>query len=164
MSPAFFDGLHSTFILLACSGCLLQSTILIVPGTLIMSAAYILVVDDDELTLTLMTCFLQSLGATVLTAHDGEAALRIMADYEGQIGMVITDLAMPRMSGITYAETMRAVPAYDHIPLIALTARVGIEITEKAIQAGFTTIIFKPFEPRKMREMLVEYGLAGTAS
>jgi CheY-like chemotaxis protein len=129
-----------------------------------MTAVYVLVVDDDELTLTLMHRFLQSLGTAVLTAQDGEEALHLLAEYRGQIAMIITDLAMPYMSGFTFAECVRSQPTYDPIPLIALTARISIETTEKAIQAGFTTVISKPFDPRKMREMLIEYGLAGTVS
>jgi CheY-like chemotaxis protein len=129
-----------------------------------MTADYVLVVDDDDLTLALMRRFLQSLGAAALTAQDGEEALVLMAEYDGEVGMVIADLAMPRMSGFTFAEALRSEPAYEHIPLIALTARVGIETTRNALQAGFNTVITKPFEPRKMREMLTEYGLAGTVS
>ena len=59
----------------------------------------ILVVDDEELILTMAEVVLSEYGYTVLTANSGENALDIIKKHKGKIDLVITDLVMPRMSG-----------------------------------------------------------------
>jgi CheY-like chemotaxis protein len=124
---------------------------------------YVLVVDDDELTLTLMTRLLHSLGAVALTAQDGHEALLLLAEQANQIAMIITDLAMPGMGGLGLAAAIRSEPAYDAIPIIALTARVNIDTSEQALQAGFAAVLAKPFELRKLRKLLEEWHVVESA-
>jgi CheY-like chemotaxis protein len=66
----------------------------------------VLVADDDDVIRRLCRRGLESNGAYVLEAEDGEAALRLVTVYSGPIDLVITDLMMPRLSGHEVAEVL----------------------------------------------------------
>ena len=69
----------------------------------------ILMIDDEELLLTMGEMVLSSFGYRVLTASSGHKALELFAQYQQQIDLVITDLVMPRMSGRELMEQLRRI-------------------------------------------------------
>ena len=66
----------------------------------------IMVVDDEKMIRTLLKQSLKGYGYTVLTAHDGEDALRTAERHEGPIDLMVTDIVMPQMSGYELAERL----------------------------------------------------------
>ena len=106
------------------------------------SANYtILVVDDEELIRNLVTTFLSRLGYSSLTAIDGVDALNKMK--ENSIDVVITDVIMPNMDGITL--TTEISKQYPDCPIMVITAFDEEYSAGTAISVGAREFIKKPF-------------------
>lgn len=103
----------------------------------------ILVVEDDAALLTMLTRILEP-SAQVFTASDGAEALTIMQSQV--ISLVITDVMMPKMDGVTLAREMKKVPALAKIPVIMLTAKNTPKDVVIGINAGARHYIPKPFK------------------
>lgn len=101
----------------------------------------ILVVDDEELIRNLVVTFLSKLGHSCLTAMDGVDALDKMK--ENKIDVVITDIKMPNMDGITL--TSKISIQYPGFPIMVMTAFDEEYSAGKAISAGAREFIKKPF-------------------
>ena len=80
----------------------------------------ILIVDDSHTTQRVVRRVLQHEGYNVLTASNGHSALTCLAEH--QLDLLIVDLRMPEMDGITLIRTLRSTPSYAQIPIIVLTA------------------------------------------
>ncbi|MRR06829.1 MAG: PAS domain S-box protein [Deltaproteobacteria bacterium] len=106
----------------------------------------ILLVEDMEINLALISRLLQRRGHTVVEAHDGMEALRIW-EVEA-FDAILMDIHMPGMSGIEVAKTIRAreQETGKHIPTIAITGRAFQEEREKILSQGFDGYIPKPIE------------------
>jgi DNA-binding response OmpR family regulator len=79
----------------------------------------------------------------VLTANDGQEALKILNDFSVQL--VVSDIMMPVMDGITLLKTMKTEIEYSHIPVIFLTAKKSIQSKMEGLEAGADAYIDKPF-------------------
>ena len=64
--------------------------------------------------------------------------------------LVITDMNMPNMNGLSLIEALRGLPEYRHTPLIMLTIESSPEIKQQGKLAGATGWLFKPFDPDKL--------------
>jgi DNA-binding response OmpR family regulator len=102
----------------------------------------ILVIDDDEQILRLVATLLEQENAHVVTAADGETALRRF--YRHQPDLVIVDMMMPVMSGW---ELVRRIRDLSDVPIIMLTAVQGDQETVRALTIGCDDYITKPFIP-----------------
>lgn len=108
----------------------------------------ILVVDDEVAIVRVLKDRLEIEGYEVLTAYDGsqgiEVAKRELPD------LIIMDITMPNMDGLTAAQMLREQPETSKIPIIMLTAR-GQESDERAgYQAGAVQYFTKPFSIRQL--------------
>ena len=102
----------------------------------------VLVVDDDPLILTVVDLMVRHGGHTVRTASDGVAALDVLADAPADI--IVTDIRMPGMDGITLARTVRK--DYPHIPIILMTGYLSEYSSGSASEIGVAGILKKPFK------------------
>jgi len=107
-----------------------------------------LVVDDDPSIVRALRSYLEQAGLTVLTAHDGNTALRILHHEKPEL--LILDLMLPDQDGWEITRTIRASPVLAALPIIMLTAR--IEDTDKIIglELGADDYITKPFNAREV--------------
>jgi len=101
----------------------------------------ILVVDDEELIRNLVVTFLSKLGHSCLTAVDGVDALDKMK--ENKIDVVITDIKMPNMDGITLTSEISL--QYPGLPIMVMTAFDEEYSAGIAISSGAREFIKKPF-------------------
>ncbi len=104
------------------------------PGT-----GTILVVDDEELLLTMADAILTSYGYRVLTANTGAKAIEIFSRQPDTIDMVITDLVMPQMSGRELSDQLRRIR--PQIPILTASGYIrtsGAEVDENYLQKPFT--------------------------
>jgi two-component system alkaline phosphatase synthesis response regulator PhoP len=108
----------------------------------------ILVVDDDKQLVRLMQSYLEREQYEVVTAYDGNTALRTIRTET--LDLVLLDLMLPDRDGWDIIRTVRAEERFAKLPIIALTARV--EDTDKIIglELGADDYITKPFNPREV--------------
>jgi two-component system cell cycle response regulator len=108
-------------------------------------AARILVVEDNEINLSLMTYLLQAAGYEALEARDGEEGLR--AAMAGSPDLILCDLQMPKLNGYDLAARVKSTDDLKHIPLVAVTALAMVGDREKTSAAGFDGYLSKPINP-----------------
>jgi len=114
----------------------------------------ILIVDDYTAMLRLLRNLLHQLGfSRVFEAADGVEALEILRSEE--IGLVISDWNMDRMSGIEFLREMRADDTLKDIPFIMITAEGSSANVIEAREAGVTNFIVKPFTVETLRAKMV---------
>jgi two-component system, chemotaxis family, chemotaxis protein CheY len=109
----------------------------------------ILAVDDSHPMRQMVGATLESAGYTVLTATDGDDALRVVRK-EAVVDLVIADVNMPNMDGLALVRELRLMPQYKGVPLLILTTEAGADKKIAGRQAGATGWIVKPFNPDKL--------------
>jgi two-component system, chemotaxis family, chemotaxis protein CheY len=108
----------------------------------------ILVIDDSESMRELVTLILESVGHEVHQAVDGADALHFLDGRE--FTMILTDLNMPNMDGISLISHVRKMDRYKTIPIVMLTTESLTAIKDQARAAGATGWIIKPFVADKL--------------
>ncbi len=104
-----------------------------------------LVVDDDPVILKLLGVNFEMEGFTVLTAVDGEAGLA--AARAQQPDVVVSDIMMPKMTGLELVAALRADDATASIPVVLLSAKAQVHDVRAGMDAGADDYVTKPFEP-----------------
>lgn len=108
----------------------------------------ILVVDDSVGIRAAITMTLSSAGFEVIEAGDGEAAL-IELDQRRE-HLIISDLNMPGMDGMTLLRRVKAQQTTRYLPFIMLTTEDSEQIKREGFEAGARVWLTKPFEPLKL--------------
>jgi DNA-binding response OmpR family regulator len=103
----------------------------------------VLLVDDDARLVHIVSLYLQVQQFEVLTAESGEAAMRVFA--AGLPDLVILDIMMPGLDGISLCRQIRALPGGAGLPVIVFTALSDSADLEAARAAGADRVITKPF-------------------
>jgi two-component system chemotaxis response regulator CheY len=110
--------------------------------------ASILAVDDSASMRQMVSFTLKGAGHVVVEAADGNEALTIAK--ENEFDLVITDVNMPNMDGITLIKELRALPGFRFTPLLMLTTESKAEKKQAGKEAGATGWIVKPFNPDQL--------------
>jgi two-component system, chemotaxis family, chemotaxis protein CheY len=108
----------------------------------------VLVVDDSDVMRQMVAFTLRETNFEVVEAADGQDALSKVESMHPDL--VITDLNMPVMDGITLIGQLRARAATRYIPILMLTTESQAEKKQQGKAAGATGWIVKPFEPAKL--------------
>jgi CheY-like chemotaxis protein len=104
----------------------------------------ILVVEDDRTLLEMASKFLRQLGYNVLTAGDGEEALKLLAMPGRQpVNLVFTDIVMPKIDGIKLAERVREL--YPGTKILFTSAYAENALIHQGIVTPGMTLLEKPF-------------------
>lgn len=111
----------------------------------------ILYVEDDEDTRNLLTIFLQRVAGKLVLSRDGEEGLAAFHSCHPQI--IITDIQMPNMDGLTMAGKIRTVDS--SVPIVVLTAHEQVDYLKKAINIGAIQYVAKPVDDLKLEETLL---------
>jgi two-component system, chemotaxis family, chemotaxis protein CheY len=114
--------------------------------------ATILVVDDYSTSQRLLGFILRQNDHTVVTAIHGLGALEQLAARP--IDLVITDLSMPEMDGMTLLQELRANPQFQNLPVIMLTGSAYAHDDTRAKAAGATSFLTKPVESEELIAMV----------
>ncbi|MBF0406912.1 MAG: PAS domain S-box protein [Candidatus Riflebacteria bacterium] len=116
----------------------------------------VLAVDDNRMNLFMLDRFLQRQGATTVLAADGQQALQILRSGPDRFDVVLMDVQMPVMDGLTATREIRRDTNEDiaKIPVIALTAGVLEEERKAALAAGVNDFLPKPLEMERLVEVL----------
>ena len=112
--------------------------------------AKILVVEDYGFICQLVAHSLQTKRHHVETASDGSTALRLAQEQE--FDLVLTDLYVPKLDGISLTRELRQLPAYNNIPIVILSVEMNQDKILEGLDAGVTEWFIKPFTPDKLVE------------
>ncbi len=114
----------------------------------------ILIVDDSKTMRDMVSFTLRGAGYAVVAAEHGVAALTAL---QGQrVDVIITDINMPQMDGITLVKRIRAQPALKSTPVLVLTTESDPAKKDEGRQAGATGWIVKPFSPDKLLQIVAK--------
>ena len=118
----------------------------------------ILVVDDSALDRKLLIRLLMKaeIPQEILQAQDGEEALEVLAGNYQDIGLVMLDWQMPKMSGIELMAGMTKIPVLASIPIVMVTASGSDENKKLArdINPGLAGYVVKPYKPEELLETI----------
>ncbi|MDF1535556.1 MAG: response regulator [bacterium] len=104
---------------------------------------------DDSATMRMMVVFtLQEAGYTMIEAVSGTDAFEKLE--KNDVDMIIADLHMPQMDGITLVKMIRSHKDYHLIPIVILTTEDRESIREQGREAGATGWMVKPFKPEQL--------------
>ncbi|MBF0138141.1 MAG: response regulator [Magnetococcus sp. DMHC-1] len=109
-----------------------------------MKTPTILTVDDSVSIRKMIVINLENAGYKVIEAKDGVEAIAKMA--ETPVDLVITDLNMPHMDGLTLLQHLRADPAHHFTPILLLTTESDITLRNQGKDLGANGWIVKPFK------------------
>ena len=112
----------------------------------------ILVVEDNERNRKLVRTILEFKGYEVVELDDGERSLQVAKDRKPVL--VLMDIELPRMDGITALRRLRADPETASIPVAAVTASVTPNERERVVAAGFNAYMSKPIDVLSFGEMV----------
>jgi two-component system chemotaxis response regulator CheY len=111
-------------------------------------AKTILTVDDSASMRQMIKMTLSGAGYNVIEAGDGDQGL---ATARGNaVDMVITDLNMPGLDGVSLIRELRKLPSFTGVPIVLLTTESDAERKQQAKAAGATGWITKPFQPEQL--------------
>ena len=110
--------------------------------------AKILAVDDSASMRQMVSFTLKSAGHTVTEAGNGQEALTLAK--AGSYDLVLSDVNMPVMDGVSLARELRALPSFKFTPILMLTTEAGMDKKEAGKAAGATGWIVKPFNPDQL--------------
>jgi DNA-binding response OmpR family regulator len=114
-------------------------------GNTHMQSRRVLVVDDDVKTVELVKLYLNRDGYRVLTANDGNEALRLAR--ESHPDLIVLDLMLPGCSGTEVCKTIRS---ESDVPIIMLTARTTEDDKLTGLDLGADDYVTKPFSPKEL--------------
>jgi signal transduction histidine kinase/CheY-like chemotaxis protein len=117
--------------------------------------ARVLLVEDNELNQEVALALLQDAHLSIDLAENGEVAVRMVDS--GHYDLVLMDMQMPVMDGITATKAIRSHPQFRALPIIAMTANVMAADREKCIEAGMNDHVSKPIDPDELFAALLRW-------
>ena len=108
----------------------------------------ILIVDDNPSNTKLLAFLLSTKGYEVRTAANADEALAVLAEWTPRL--ILMDIQLPGIDGLTLTRQLKADPRTSGIPIIAATAYAMKGDEERALQAGCSGYITKPIDTRQL--------------
>jgi DNA-binding response OmpR family regulator len=109
----------------------------------------VLVADDDDDILALVSYRMEKAGYEVVRARDGEEALQLASELLP--ALAILDVMMPKADGYEVTRRLREQETTSRMPIILLTARSQEADVQRGFEAGADDYIRKPFSPQELR-------------
>jgi two-component system cell cycle response regulator len=117
--------------------------------------ARILIIEDNQASMDLITFLLNSFGHSTLTAQDGVEGLEVIR--REPLDLILCDVHLPNLDGYELARQIKPDPALRRIPLVAVTALAMVGDRDKVLAAGFDGYISKPIAPRTFVQQVETY-------
>ena len=111
-----------------------------------------LVVDDSATLREMVSYTLKQAGFEPLTGGNGQEALDKLTGQ--QLDLIITDLNMPVMDGLTFIRAVRARDEYKFVPILMLTTESQADMKGQGKAAGATGWLVKPFNPEMLLQVI----------
>jgi len=114
----------------------------------------VLVVEDDARNVCALTRVLEPRGVSVEVARNGLEALAALEKARTPFDLVLMDIMMPEMDGLTATREIRKRPEWNRLPIIALTAKAMKDDREQCIAAGANDYIAKPLDVDRLLSLV----------
>ena len=111
-------------------------------------AKTILIVDDSTSLRQVIAIALKGAGYEVIEGADGQDGLNKLSGQ--RVNLIISDVNMPNMDGLTMVSKIKENPQYKFTPIIMLTTESGSDMKERGRAAGVKAWMVKPFKPEQM--------------
>lgn len=121
-------------------------------------AKRILIVDDSSSVRTVARIALTGAGYEISEAANGAEGLQRLAGE--RVHLIVSDVNMPVMDGITFLKQVKANPGYRFTPVIMLTTEAGRDKMEEGRAAGAKAWITKPFQPASLLDAVAKLVMA----
>ena len=112
----------------------------------------VLLVDDEQAFSTIMGIILKLSGFTVQRVSSATQALELLS--QSTPDLILADVMMPEIDGLTLVRRLRSEPAWSEIPTVVVTAKSGPETVAAAKQAGANAFLAKPFSAEELRDAI----------
>ena len=139
------------------SGSVAVSTLLAAQAQQRIPGIRVLLVDDSEINREVAQHILEGDGAVVSLASNGQEALDWLCAHQGAVDIVLMDMQMPVMDGLTATREIRRNPAWASLPVLALTAGVFQDSKYAAQAAGLNDFIAKPFKVERLVALIQQW-------
>ena len=116
----------------------------------------VLVAEDNNINQMIIEELLSSVGIEVTLADNGIKALEALRDNKFDI--VLMDIMMPEMDGLTTTAQIRADGRFGDLPILAMTANAGAEHLEESMNAGMNDYLTKPVDTKQLYKTLMKWG------
>ncbi len=116
---------------------------------------YILVVDDEPSFCTVLGEILRSFGYYVRQAYNAHHAIELLDITPPDL--ILTDVMMPGMDGLTFIRQIRSDPTRSSIPTIVISAKAQAEDIRASKEAGADACLVKPFSARELQEVIHKF-------
>ena len=115
---------------------------------------YMLIIDDDDMTRSLIRLVFEFEGFTCIEADNGAAAIGAMASTDFDI--ILLDNIMPVMTGLSFLAHIQKSPKPHQAPIIMLTGGLNPNVREQATQLGAYAIMSKPYDIGELRNLVTQ--------
>ena len=115
----------------------------------------VLVVDDDPASAKLMSVTLRAEGCDTRIAGSAEEALPLVSTFRPRL--IMLDLVLPFMSGLSFAQQLKGDPATRNIVIVAVSAYNGYGVERAATEVGCALFLRKPVDPVVFPQLLTTY-------
>ena len=116
----------------------------------------VLVVDDDVRNIFALSSVLERHGMRVLTASTGKEAIELL-ESTPDLSIVLMDIMMPEMDGYQTMQAIRRNPAFQRLPIVALTAKAMKGDRERCLEAGASDYLAKPVNTEQLLSSLRQW-------
>ena len=122
-----------------------------------MSARKILVVEDNDMNMQLVEFLLEEGGYDIVKAASGEEALEITRNAAGAPDLILMDIHLPGMDGLSVVRAMKGDDRTRRIPILALTAHAMRGDKDRFLEAGCDGYISKPIDVKTFISSIEQY-------
>jgi two-component system chemotaxis response regulator CheY len=112
----------------------------------------ILIIDDSAVFRKIISVHLKNANFELIEAGDGLEGLKKLSEHE--IDLIVSDMNMPNMDGISFIKKAKEDPKYKFTPIIMLTTESQPEKKEQGINAGAKAWLTKPFSPEELLDTI----------
>ena len=122
----------------------------------------VLVIEDNEQNLYLVTFLLRKHGLEVVAARDGRSGIEAAASCKPDL--ILLDIQLPLMDGYAVARAIRANPELAALPIVAVTSYAMVGDRERCLEAGCTDYIEKPIQAERFIQQIASHLPPGAVS
>ena len=115
----------------------------------------VLVAEDNVANQFVIKAILEKRDYQVTIVNDGKEALSVLEN--DKIDLVLMDMMMPVMDGVTAAKVIRHEMYLNELPIIALTANAGLQDKDKCLEAGMNDVLTKPLDSKLLDDKIKQY-------